>query len=323
MSLVQEVKDILSAAAGGPSDKARENMDMALRELKKIMSETGDTMLDICLRAEAAVSSVEARATFKQFNLLMRILLEAAPGLEHEGLLRQAILSIKMSKRFSGAISSASSIRTAIKEYKIGILQCLAKAIHQRELQQRQDDEMDDALFSTFLPEPQSPLSESGPLIKAVDGNMAVKRGITEVSDLTSIPKKKPRVPEVASVEEVLASSGDDIASSKKILLTRERLRAGLNSPKGLLDLVGPSTTALDRTKRLELLKGAGMSFKGTNRSFSDRLNAAIQRLDLGLGGHSIADTLLFGAKVMSCPGALSKKNITDVENNLINGSTT
>ena len=65
------------------------------------------------------------------------------------------------------------------------------------------------------------------------------------------------------------------------------------------------------------------MSFKGPSRSFSDRLNAAIQRLDLGLGGHSIADTLLFGAKVMSCPGALSKKNITDVENNLINGSTT
>ena len=86
---------------------------------------------------------------------------------------------------------------------------------------------------------------------------------------------------------------------------------------------MGPSTTALDRTKRLELLKGAGMSFKGPSRSFSDRLNAAIQRLDLGLGGHSIADTLLFGAKVMSCPGALSKKNITDVENNLSNGSTT
>ena len=323
MSLAQEVTDILSEAAGVPAAKSRDNMDMALKELTRLMSASGETMFDICLRAEAAVTSGEARAAFKQFNLLMRILLEAAPGLEHEGLLRQAILTIKVSQRFGEAISSASSIRTAIKEYKIGILQCLAHAIRQRALQQRQDDEMDAELFSTFLPEPRSPLSESDQLIKAAGGDVAVKRGISEVSDLTSIPKKKPRVPEVASVEEVLAASGDDIASSKKILLTRERLRAGLNSPKGLLDLVGPSTTALDRTKRLELLKGAGMSFKGPSRSFSDRLNAAIQRLDLGLGGHSIADTLLFGAKVMSCPGALSKKNITDVENNLINGSTT
>ena len=298
MSLVQEVKDILSEAAGVPSDKARENMDMALRELTQILSASGDTLFDICLRAEAAVSSVEARATFKQFNLLMRILLEAAPGLEHEALLRQAILSIKVSKRFSGAISSASSIRTAIKEYKIGILQGLARAIRKRELQQRQDDEMDEALFSTFLPEPQSPLSESGSLTKAADGSMAVKRGITEVSDLTSIPKKKPRVPEVASVEEVLAAAGDDIASGKKILLTRERLRAGLNSPKGLLDLVGPSTTALDRTKRLELLKGAGMSFNRTNRSFSDRLNAAIQRLDLGLGGTLLRTHCFLGLRL-------------------------
>ena len=323
MSLAQEVTDILSEAAGVPAAKARHNMDMALKELTRLMSASEETMFDICLRAEAAVTSGEARAAFKQFNLLMRILLEAAPGLEHEGLLRQAILTIKVSQRFGEAISSASSIRTAIKEYKIGILQCLAKAIRLRELQQRQDDEMDAELFSTFLPEPRSPLSESDQLIKAAGGDVAVKRGISEVSDLTSIPMKKPRVPEVASVEEVLATSGDDIASSKKILLTRERLRAGLNSTKGLLDLVGPSTTALDRTKRLELLKGAGMSFKGPSRSFSDRLNAAIQRLDLGLGGHSIADTLLFGAKVMSCPGALSKKNITDVENNLINGSTT
>jgi len=59
-----------------------------------------------------------------------------------------------------------------------------------------------------------------------------------------------------------------------KVLLTHQMLRAGLN-PKGLLNMVGSSTSALDQTKRLELLEGAGMSFKGT-KSFSDKLNAAI-----------------------------------------------
>ena len=121
MSLAQEVTDILSEAAGVPAAKSRDNMDMALKELTRLMSASGETMFDICLRAEAAVTSGEARAAFKQFNLLMRILLEAAPGLEHEGLLRQAILTIKVSQRFGEAISSASSIRTAVKENKIGM----------------------------------------------------------------------------------------------------------------------------------------------------------------------------------------------------------
>ena len=31
---------------------------------------------------------------------------------------------------------------------------------------------------------------------------------------------------------------------------------------------------------------------------------------------------MLFGAKVLSCPGYLSKKNITDIENNLVHGNT-
>ena len=40
-------------------------------------------------------------------------------------------------------------------------------------------------------------------------------------------------------------------------------------------------------------------------------------RLDIWLGGNSVADTLLFGTDVLSCPGSLSPKNIRDVENNL------
>ena len=321
MSVTQEVKDIISEAAGLPAAKAKENIDMAIRELTRIMTVSGDTLFKICTKAEAAVTGSEAKAVFKQLNSLMRILLEAAPGLEHDRLLRQALETIKVSEKFALAVSTATTIKNAIREYKVGILQRLARSIRQRELLQRQDDEMDAELFSTFLPEPRSPLSETERIIKAPDRGTAKKRGIAEVAVLPRL-LKKPRVPEVATVEEVLAVSGDDISTSKKILLTREKLRAGLNSPKGLLDLVGSSTSALDRTKRLELLKGAGMSFKGP-RSFSDRLNAAIQRLDLGLGGHTMEDTLLFGAKVMSCPGTLSKKNITDVENNLINGATT
>ena len=69
-----------------------------------------------------------------------------------------------------------------------------------------------------------------------------------------------------------------------------------MNDPKGLLDLVGPSTKALERTKRMELLKNAGISLdtKG-GKSFADKLGSAKVRLDIELGGISVGDTLLFG----------------------------
>ena len=55
----------------------------------------------------------------------------------------------------------------------------------------------------------------------------------------------------------------------------------------------------------------------------AEQFNAAAVRLDLGLGGQSIADSLLFGAKVLSTPGVLTKKNINDTENNFVDGNTT
>ena len=121
---------------------------------------------------------------------------------------------------------------------------------------------------------------------------------------------KRSKIPALASINQVAEALAG--ASSKKALVTREKLRAGMHDQKGLLNLVGSSTDALEKTKRLELLKTAGIDSSANNArsSFADKLNAASLRLELGLGGHTAADTLLFGAKVLSCPGFLSRKNI-------------
>ena len=112
-------------------------------------------------------------------------------------------------------------------------------------------------------------------------------------------------------------------SAKKSVLVTREKLRAGFDDPKGLLDLVGPSTNALDRTNKLELLKSAGYEFRTQSKSsFADKLYEAQVRLDVGMGGQSISDSLLFGAKVLSCPGFLTPKNISDVENNVVEAKT-
>ena len=319
MSALQEVQEIIAEVSGVPPAKAKENVNRAHMEATKLMELSGLTLLDLCLKIEAATTGMEARAAFKDFNRLMMIYLEAAPAPEHDKLLRGVLSSFKLSGKLASAIGQAPTIKEACRVYKINVLQELARGIRVRESQRQRLDTMDDELFSTFLPDPVSPLADTDPLPGADDEPRIPKRKLSKVSELKPIPKK-PRVPELATAEEIFADGNDDISTRKKVLLTREKLRAGLHNPKGLLDLVGSSTSALDHTKRLEMLKGAGMSLKGT-RSFSDRLNAAIQRLDLGLGGHTMDDTLLFGSRVLSCPGFLTKKNTTEIENNLIHGT--
>ena len=103
----------------------------------------------------------------------------------------------------------------------------------------------------------------------------------------------------MASVEKISADDGIGGASKHRALMTRERLRAGQHDPKGLLDLVNTSTSALEHAKKLELRKSAGFIFNSTNKklSMAEQFNATAVRLNLGLGGQSIKDSLLFGAK--------------------------
>ena len=191
---------------------------------------------------------------------------------------------------------------------------------------------MDEALFSRFLPEPSPPCnegdSEAGKA--ALQGQDSLlrtgpaKRSFSQVEQSQPIHVMKSKVPALASVAQVTAESDLQNTPKKKVLMTREKLRAGLHDPKGLLDLSGSSTNALERMKRLELLKSAGVGFNTKkNAPFSEKLNAAIARLDLGLGGQSLSDSLLFGAKVLSALQSLTQKNISDIEYNVVDGHTT
>ena len=207
----------------------------------------------------------------------------------------------------------------------------LATSIRRREELGRRFDVLDDVLFAEAFPVAASPVSGVEEVKELVDAgssdarhrSLPAKRGISEVNELPQTALKRSKIPALASINQVAEALAG--ASSKKALVTREKLRAGMNDQKGLLNLVGSSTDALEKTKRLELLKTAGIDSSANNArsSFADKLNAASLRLELGLGGHTAADTLLFGAKVLSCPGFLSRKNISDVENNAVDGSTT
>ena len=59
------------------------------------------------------------------------------------------------------------------------------------------------------------------------------------------------------------------------------------------------------------------------NKSFTDRIHNATVRVDLGLAGHIAGDTLVLGQKVLSAPGFISAKNVSDIQNNNVEGKTT
>ena len=83
------------------------------------------------------------------------------------------------------------------------------------------------------------------------------------------------------------------------------------------------STNALEHTKKLELLKTSGLIGVKKYKYFADKVNEATVKLGLGLGGHTVEDSLVFGARVLSCPGFLTNKNISDIQNNIVEGKTT
>ena len=261
------------------------------------------------------------------------MILLAAPGGDHDPVIKDAILALEPSAQLMTLLEEHDSFPEAITAYKKLVLHTLASTLRGEGAAVAVSEAQDDALFNEFLskspdalPVKPSQVLEVQPGLTIPEARLSKKRGSSVVmaEPLPAvIPKKlKSSIPALAALSTLSSSSDSSGQAKKRTLLTREKLRAGLHDPRGLPDLEGASTNALDRTKRLELQKSAGYDFEKKRKSFSDKLNGATLRLELGLGGHSVEDTLLFGTKVLSLPGSLSRKNISDVENNVVHGST-
>ena len=343
MSLRDDVADVLLEADAGQGSLTNSStanvVTRALQEVNTLLESIGDSMISICKDIEGATTRLLLRSAFRRFNGILRIFLELAPAREHDVLIKEAICSLQVSQRLETLLGSAASVPDALTAYKTGVLQDLAATLRRNVLRTNLDEEKDDVLFSRFLPEPSSHESDGGVPMRAdapsqtvppAVGQNSLKRPASAIAVeevLAKIPKRSS-IPALAALERVPGGGGDGMPAKKHVLLTRQKLRAGLHDPKGLLSLVDSSTNALERTKRLELLKSSGrlQKFQGKyNRlqSFPEKLNEAAVRLDVGLGGHAVSDTLLFGASVLHAPGYLTPKNVSDIENNIVDGKTT
>ena len=337
MSVIQEIDSIVDAGVTPGSDSAREALVVAWNEVNRLLEDTGDSLANICLSLEAATSKKGLREAFRRFNSIMRMFTDTVPRGTEESLVLETVASFESSQRFRTLLTTLSSVDEVVAAYKKLLLKDLAMLLRQEEQSSRGVEEFDDELFDQFLPESSTVdtrvaipgrvahAQDSLPLFSAPD---PAKRGISVMAgdSYKALGLKRSKIPALASVGDVTGDSITSKTAKRRILMTREKLRAASHDPKGLLNLVGSSTSALERTKKLELLKSAGFEFssdKNLRSSFSEKFNAATLRLDLGLGGHSAEHSLLFGAKVLSIPRYFSNRNISDIENSVVDGNTT
>ena len=320
MSIEQEISDIIRDASGLGQVPPADAVANAVKEIKTLFKATNDSMVAICESIELATTRSQLLVAFARLDNVMRILFGVAPEKEHDHVIRDAVVNLEMGIRLKKAFVASTSPREAIINYKKAVLQDLAADMLRKKTQASLDRELNDQLFAQYLPAPKIAVREA-------DRVVSLKRGGAEIfqeEKLSPIPKKKSRVPALANLQRASDGANSDGTVKKNVLITREKLRAGLHDPKGLLDLLQSSTNALEHTKKLELLKTSGLlNSSRKTKSFPDKLNEATVRLGLGLGGHTVADSLIFGAKVLGCPGFLTNKNISEIENNLVDGKTT
>ena len=230
------------------------------------MSSSGIAFFEICAKPETALISDDPKAAFKEFNLISRIYLHAAPGPEDDQILRGTLRAACLSSNLV-----ADWLRCYRQQCHSGVEDwCITKVGSTMRW-----------MRSISLPFYLSPCLRCWTQILWLSANLRSER-----SSLLLLLLLYQRSLGARRQLQLTRYSRDGSKEVSRSVVDRPQVRAGLHNPKRLLDLVGSSTSALDQTKRFELLKGAGMNFKGT-KSFSDKLNAAILQLDLGLGGYS------------------------------------
>ena len=182
---------------------------------------------------------------------------------QHDTLVRDVLCSLDLSKRLRETLLSTSPVAVALLQYKEAVATDLAVTMRAQAARALLYDEKDEEMLLRLLPVP-SPPHEGEPSGSdgALQGRGQIpkKRTFAEIDDLPFIPKVSS-VPALASLSRMQELIDQGSASKKQALLTREKLRAGLHDPRGLLQMVGSSTNALERAKKMEILKCAGFVF--------------------------------------------------------------
>ena len=80
MSIEHQVTELLSSTDNSLAGRAKADLDLAWQEVKNLLRATNSSVFELCMNIERAKNRLELKAAFKQFNAVIRMFLEAAPG---------------------------------------------------------------------------------------------------------------------------------------------------------------------------------------------------------------------------------------------------
>ena len=97
------------------------------------------------------------KQAFKEFNAVVRILLEAAPGEQHDNLVRNSLCSLKLSKRLKETLLSTTPVAVALLQYKEAVATDVAVTMRKQVYRALLYDEKDEEILLRLLPVPSPP----------------------------------------------------------------------------------------------------------------------------------------------------------------------
>ena len=180
MSSAQAIASMVSEAdvSTSSAEKNSKLIESGVVEVTALLGVTQDSMKSICRNVEAASTRGELKEAFKRLNGVWGIFLGLELPPESEPMLVGAISRLDPGARLSSFLATATSASCALSDYKASIMSELAAVIRKRVDKRRIVDEMDEALFSRFLPEPSPPCNE--PVWKASDTIVAPQQSQTQ-----------------------------------------------------------------------------------------------------------------------------------------------
>ena len=114
MSIAEDVSALLAESVGDSDVNHEQTVERALREVKRLIAASGQSLYDICMEAEVASDKDQLREIFRRFTRIVRVLLEAAPGPELDPLVCKALISLRVSDRLATILSTDVLVPDAV-----------------------------------------------------------------------------------------------------------------------------------------------------------------------------------------------------------------
>ena len=123
---------------------------MATLKITKMLNRTGEDFCTLFSDIECAENKGELEKALQRFNEIMRILFVAAPDMNHNGFILDALKNFRCSERFESYIESTATVKDAIIGYKTEIVKKLNVDFQRREELLLQDQAFDKAMLACY-----------------------------------------------------------------------------------------------------------------------------------------------------------------------------